>query len=248
MTSREALAERILSRPMRSIHDVLAVMETIDGALPSSDGVHAFNELYSFVTDRIRQELDRGRFSTPVLIEELDVVFAALYFDAFVAELRAPGSSPRAWQPLFEARHERSIARLQHALCGMNAHINHDLAIAVVETCTRKSIEPRRGTGFFDDYLLINEILEDAEKIATKKLATGFLRDVEEALGRVDNMMAVWSVRKARDAAWANAEVLWTLRGNDLLYDAFLQTIDRMTGFAGRGLLLPRGLGGEPGT
>ncbi|MDC3961868.1 DUF5995 family protein [Polyangium jinanense] len=248
MSSRESLADRIKARPQRSIHDVLAVMEIIDGALPSADGVHAFNELYFLVTDRIRAELDRGRFTTPVLLEELDVVFATLYFDAFLAELRAPGSSPRAWQPLFESRSERSISRLQHALCGMNAHINHDLAIAVVETCGRKGIEPRRGTGFFDDYLLINDILEEAEKVATKKLATGVFRDVEEALGRVDNVMAMWSVRRARDAAWANAEVLWAIRDNDLLYETFLKTIDRMAGFAGRGLLLPRGFGGEPET
>jgi len=248
MSNSEPLAERILSRPLRSIHDVLAVMEIIDGALPSADGVHAFNELYCLVTQRIRVELDKGRFAAPVLLEELDVIFAGLYFDAVVAEIRAPGSSARAWQPLFETRHDRSVSRLQHALCGMNAHINHDLAIAVVETCTKKSIEPRRGTGFFDDYLVINDILEEAQKDAIQKIVTGALREVEEALGNVDNMMAMWSVRRARDAAWANAEVLWAIRDNDLLYDTLRQTIDRMAGFAGRGLLLPKGFGGESGT
>ncbi|MRG90401.1 DUF5995 family protein [Polyangium spumosum] len=248
MSPNEHLAERIQAHPRRSIHDVLAVMDLIDGALPSADGVHAFNQLYTFVTDNIRREIDRGRFGAPVLLEELDVVFAGLYFDAFVAEIREEGSAPRAWQPLFETRSDRTISRLQHALSGMNAHINHDLAIAVVETCVKKGIEPRRGTAFYDDYLIINEILEEAEKTATKRLVTGVLREVEEALGRVDNVMAVWSVKRARDAAWANAEVLWALRGNDLLYETFLGTIDRMAGFAGRGLLLPRGFGGEPRT
>ncbi len=250
MTSKSdpPLADQILAHPLRSISDVLAIMQIIDGALPEDDGVRWFNKLYKMVTETIRDELGRGRFSSPATLEELDVVFAGLYFDALVAEERTKGSAPRAWRPLFKARRDTSLAPLQYALAGMNAHINHDLALAVVETCTRTEMEPRRGTAFFDDYLVVNDVLELAEKTATKQITTGILRDVEEALGRVDNMMALWSVRRARDTAWANAEVLWAIRGNELLYETFVKTIGRMAGFAGRGLLLPRGFGGEPGT
>jgi hypothetical protein len=46
-------------------------------------------------------------------------------------------------------------------------------------------------------------------------------------------------VRKARDAAWTNAEVLWSLRPLPDLQDHYLATLDRLTGFAGRGLLVP---------
>jgi hypothetical protein len=46
-------------------------------------------------------------------------------------------------------------------------------------------------------------------------------------------------VRAAREAAWTNAEVLWTLRPSPALHDAFFARLDRLTGFAGRGLLLP---------
>jgi Family of unknown function (DUF5995) len=240
------LADRLKAHPLRSIADVLAMMQIIDDASPPGDGVRWFNKLYRMVTEEVGAEIERGRFAKPALIEELDVVFAGLYFDAFIAEERATGSAPRAWRPLFEARAEPSVSRLQYALAGMNAHINHDLALAVIETCTRVGTEPRRGTAFFDDYLAVNDVLEAAEKTATKTITTGIIRDVEEALGRVDNMLALWSVRRARDTAWMNAEVLWAIRDNDLLYGTFVKTMDRMAGFAGRGLLLPRGFGGEP--
>ena len=42
-----------------------------------------------------------------------------------------------------------------------------------------------------------------------------------------------------RDAAWTNAQALWALRGETTLRDEFLETLGRMVGFAGRGLLVP---------
>jgi len=127
----------------------------------------------------------------------------------------------------------------------MNAHINHDLAIAIVSTCRLMGKEPSLGTPHHEDYLKVNDLLEVTETQAMATLATGFLRDVEESLGQVDDKVAMWSIRRARDAAWTNAEVLWALRGNDTLFGSFVATLDRMTGFAGRGLLVPVGIGDD---
>lgn len=230
-------------RPLNTIDDVLATMALIDATLGEGDGLKWFNTLYAMVTERIKQEILRGKFAKPVWVERLDVVFARLYFEAIVADEHDPRKAPRAWRPLFQARFDRSIARLQYALAGMNAHINHDLAIAVVETCAAMQTEPTRGCPEHADYLEVNDVLEDAEKTATGALTTGLIREAEQALGRVDNIIAMWSVKKARDAAWTNAEVLWALRGNELLYETFVGTMDRMAGFAGRGMLIPIGLG-----
>ena len=49
----------------------------------------------------------------------------------------------------------------------------------------------------------------------------------------------MWNVRRARDAAWTNAEALWTLRRQERLRTEFIEALDRMVGFAGRGLLVP---------
>lgn len=40
----------------------------------------------------------------------------------------------KAWQPLFEVTNNQHITRIQFALAGMNAHINHDLPIAIGTT------------------------------------------------------------------------------------------------------------------
>jgi hypothetical protein len=124
----------------------------------------------------------------------------------------------------------------------MNAHINHDLALAVVDTCRQENIVPERGTPLSNDFLVVNDILEETEQTSTPMLLTGLLGALERGMGHVDNALAMWSIRHARDSAWTNAEVLWSLRNNETLFDKFAATIDGMAGFAGRGLLLPGAL------
>jgi hypothetical protein len=55
---------------------------------------------------------------------------------------------------------------------------------------------------------------------------------------RLDDVVAMWDVARARDAAWANAEALWALRGKRALSARFLDALDRAVGMAGRGLLV----------
>ena len=41
--------------------------------------------------------------------------------------------------------------------------------------------------------------------------ATGIVGLLDEDLGRRDDQIAIWSVRKARETAWSNREILWRL-------------------------------------
>ena len=73
-------------------------------------------------------------------------------------------------------------------------------------------------------------------------LGGGWLRRLDRLVhrfDRIDDVVAMWDVSRARDAAWTNAEALWALRGDRDLYDWYLATLDRTVGFAGRGLLVP---------
>ena len=56
----------------------------------------------------------------------------------------------------------------------------------------------------------------------------------------------MWDVARARDAAWTNGQALWAPRDEATLAAQFLVTLDRMVGFAGRGLLVPAALGARP--
>ncbi len=221
--------------PAGSIGDVVGRLEALDAALPTPDGLAWFNKLYLEMTRAVLAALERDLFEDPRFMERLDVLFANLYFTAVAED--AGGRTPRAWVPLLDARARRTIAPIQFALAGINAHINRDLPVAVVETCRELRIEPDRAR--YRDYARINGILEETQERVKIWFATGFTEVADVVFGRVDEVVSTWSLTKAREAAWINGETLWFLRDLPELSSSYLLTLDRMVGFAGRGLLIP---------
>ena len=221
-----------------TIAEVIERMEAIEAGISEADGVARFNHLYLAVTREVAAELDLDTFEDPRFLLRLDVIFAGLYLAAVDADAGGGEVSP-AWDPLFEARSQPRIAPIQFALAGMNAHINHDLCLALVETCKELELPPEEDSPQHRDYLRVNEILARVEEEVKVILAAEVADCAEEALGRLDDVIAIWSVARARDAAWTHAEVLWELRALPSLSEGYLETLARFVGLAGRGLLVP---------
>ncbi len=221
----------------RSVPEVLDRMRLIEAALPTLDGVAWFNKMYMRVTENVGEALGAGSFKYPKFMEVLTISFANLYLQAVDNDLRSPAALPKAWAPLFQTRLNRRVAPIQFALAGMNAHINRDLAIAVVNTCrkVRATPNPRRRR----DYDLVTGVLANTVDEVKKWFATGFLEVLDISFGRVDDVIAIFSIRKARETAWLNARVLWELRNVPAIASVQLAQIDHLVGLAGRGLLVP---------
>ncbi len=222
------------------IEAVAARMEAIAAPLPESDGVARFNELYLAVTRAVMLETSEDSFEAPGFISRLDVVFADLYFAAIDDSL-AGRELPRAWAPLFERRHTEGIAPLQFAIAGMNAHINHDLALSLVATSRELGFDLDRDTPQHRDYTAVDAILERVQEEIKDRFTTGVIKDVDKAFGRADDLLATWSVGRARDNAWTQAQLLDAVGGNAFLRKQFLVALGRNVGFAGRALLIPAG-------
>jgi hypothetical protein len=78
---------------------------------------------------------------------QLAVTYANLYFTA--ADMAGnPAAVPLARRPLVERRAAVGIESIQFALAGMNAHINHDLSVAMVSTCAALATSPYAGCHF----------------------------------------------------------------------------------------------------
>ena len=217
---------------------VLERMAAIAASLPAEDGVARFNDLYLAVTREVAAETRTDAFEDPAFLATLDAAFASLYFEAVDADA-ARARVARAWAPLFDARRRDTVAPIQFALAGMNAHINHDLAIALVATFRDLGVAPERDSPEHRDYLRVNVLLERVEERVKERFTTGLIEVADEALGRLDDVLAMWKVARARDSAWTHSEMLWAIRDAPTLRDAFLLTLDRMVGLAGRGLLVP---------
>lgn len=224
--------------PPQSIADVLQTMQTIRATCIDGDGLKWFNWLYLQVTQAVETRVASGGFTDPAWLAELDVQFARLYFGALESALRDQ-STPGCWQALFDRRNEAAIARIQFALAGINAHINHDLPQAIVATCQVTATIPEYGGEQYQDYTALNSTLDSLIESAKQTLHVRLLGDPLPPVSHLEDTIAAWSVSAAREAAWHNAELLWHLRSGSPLSSTFITTLDGLTTVASKALLVP---------
>ena len=217
-----------------TIADVIARMQAIDALLPANDGLKWFNRLYLMVTQQVDLHPPGGAWQNPAWLTHLDVVFAGFYFGAVAAFLGGQ-SAPSAWKALFEARYRTGIDRIQFALAGMNAHINHDLALALLATDADLNVIPAQGSPEFADYESVNELLNTVMPSALNMLATDTLGVLAQDTGKIGRLLAFWDICHARDLAWDFANHLRSLGGP--VRDAALTAQDELTGVIGRAIL-----------
>jgi hypothetical protein len=223
-----------------TIDEVLARLQALDASLGADDGARWFNRLYMEMTAGVIASLEGHRGPEPTFLERLDVVFAHMYFEAL--EAAGEGRLPRdyefhAWKPLFESRRRRDAAPVQFALAGVNAHINHDLALGIQRVCREMDLEPDRGTPHFDEYQSVNDVLQQAYDKVELWLLTGAVEELDRQFSPVDDLIVIWSLRKARAAAWTRAQVLWAMRDEGFAERSYRELLDRSTGLSSRAFL-----------
>jgi hypothetical protein len=238
-TDERKIAALIAAASINTVNDVIALLLALDGELADDDGLKWFNLLYISVSEGVRDPSGVVQWENPIWLERLDVIFAKLYFAALADWHAHGGRAARSWSALLELRDKRSIMRVQFALAGINAHINHDLPIALVQAAKELRRAPKRGSREYRDFDKVNAIIEAAQEKAKQFIATGIVGLVDEDLGRLDDRIAHFAVRKARETAWSNAEILWRLNRVPALRDDFLTNLDRLVALSGRGLLVP---------
>ncbi|GES34247.1 DUF5995 family protein [Streptomyces angustmyceticus] len=212
---------------------VLARMRALAAALPAEDGVAVFNGVYLAVTEAVAHRLGDGGFQDPATAGELDLRFARRYFDA--VDATAGGRRPPAcWRPLFQLRRHPGVRPLQFALAGINAHIGHDLALAVLDTCRALECEPAALEADFDR---VGALLTSLEERIREQLMPG--PDVLDVADPLTHLIGSWSLDKARDGAWVAARALWSVRRLPEVAEELTERLDAGVGLVGRMLLTP---------
>jgi hypothetical protein len=217
-----------------SIDDVIAMMTGIDGLLPDNDGLKWFNRLYLMVTEQVDLHPPGGAWQNPTWLNGLDVVFAGLYFKA-VAGYLSGATIPSSWNALFANRY-KVVDRIQFALAGMNAHINHDLALALLGIDEKLGMVPAAGGPENRDYQAVNTLLNTVMPSALTMLAVDTLGVLAQDTGKIGRVLAFWDMCKARDLAWDFANHLRGL--DDFSRAVALRAQDGLTGALGRAILL----------
>ncbi len=233
--SRRAAREPVPDGQPATVAEVISRLRALQATLPPADGVAAFNRMYLQVTELVAARITHGHFRNAEFMTRLDVVFAGLYLEAVEAPA---GRAAHCWRPLFARRARPELLPVQFALAGMNAHINHDLPVAVVRTCGQLGLSPE-STGVREDYQQITAVLSEVHEEVRQSFLDGVVLEVDREVSPLVTLVGAWSVGRARDAAWVNTEVLWQLRDQAGLDRQFRETLSRSVGLASRQLLLP---------
>ena len=214
-------------------------MREIDSALPPGDGVAVFNRMYLTVTERIAEIIARPdggaiTFRDAEVMADLDVRFANLWLAAYDADA-ARRTVPTAWRPLFESRRGSRLP-VQYAIAGMNSHIEHDLPIAVVDTCKAHGLVPGDVR---QDYEAVNDVLAQVEAPIRRSFLDVVGREIDGHIGPVVHLISTWNIDKARDLSWVTVETLWALRRTSFVRGRFLDGLGHTVGMTSRALLTP---------
>jgi hypothetical protein len=211
-------------------------MEATETALPAADGLACFNRMYLGVTRQVNSQLGQGFYADPAFMTHLDVAFAGLYFGALGAA-SDPAAVPLAWRPLVEQRANTGIEPVQFALAGMNAHINHDLPLALVATCTALATSPDAGA-HYEDYQKVDELLDAAEQSVRQSFESAPELAVDRHLSAVNNLIGNWTINSARDLAWNNCLLLWAVRDDPIARELLAVSLASSAAIASRLLLV----------
>jgi hypothetical protein len=218
------------TRSVRAVTSVAERLHALVDGLPPQDGVSVFGGVYLTATEAIAANLaSGGLFRDPSATARLDLLFADRFFSAF-----GQGPAPACWRPLLELRLHPGILPVQFALAGMNAHIEHDLPLSVVDTCELLRCSPAELSV---DFHHVNDVLAQVEDGVREQL----MPSAEES-GVTDpllHLLSSWSIDRARDAAWASAVTLWELRDRPHARAAAVSALDDGTGLVSRCLLTP---------
>jgi len=215
------------------VDSVVSRMRTLHAALPERDGVAVFNRVYLTVTETVDRHIDGGRFADARAAITLDVRFAERYLEA-VERAEDERRPPACWRPLFQMRRHPGVRPLQFALAGINAHIGHDLALAVVDACRSLDCEP---VDLEDEFDRVGDLLVSLEERIREELMPG--PDLFQIADPLTHLLGSWSLERARDATWSAARALWALRRLPDVAEEFTERLDAAVGFAGRMLLTP---------
>lgn len=175
-----------------------------------SDRRAIFLNCYQLMTQNILKELEDGEFKDPRWVEQLLHRFAEYYFDALDAyELNSP-NTPAVWRQAHEAAIRQNTLVLQNLLVGINAHINYDLVLALVDVLEPEwaSLPEAYRQQRYADHCHVNDVIgwtiDDVQDNVVERLAP-VMDYFDIILGPIDEWMASTLLTHWRDEVWDNA-------------------------------------------
>jgi hypothetical protein len=175
----------------------------------ASDGRAIFLDCYRTMTDAVVERIVAGAFVDGEWVGRLLDRFADYYFVSIDGGVDVI-AVPEPWVLAHAAAVGHDAAPLQLLLAGVNAHINYDLVLTLVDLLDDEwpASTPEHRAARRRDYDLVNVVIADTADLVQDEVLerrSPWLDVVDRGLGRLDERMAVRLLSGWRTRVWRQA-------------------------------------------
>ena len=162
------------------------------------------------MTNNVLAAIEAGEFLDPRWVKRLLQRFAGYYFTALEAYEQRPESAPVVWQVAFDSTSAGDKQPLQLLLLGVNAHINYDLVLTLVDLLQPEwpGLPGERQALRYADHCHINDVIGRTIDIVqdqiVEPLSPGMDR-VDTVFGPLDEWLTSTLISHWREEVWQNA-------------------------------------------
>lgn len=175
-----------------------------------SDHKAIFLRCYLMMTSNMLAAIEQHEFNDPAWVNRLLHLFADYYFAALTAYQQSPVSAPAAWQLAHNSANDPQVTTLQHLLLGVNAHINYDLVLTLVDLLKPEwaDLSTSQRSWRYSDHCKVNEVIgRTTDAVQDQIIGPGmpFMDWIDKLLGPIDEFLISHLISHWREAVWQNA-------------------------------------------
>jgi hypothetical protein len=169
-----------------------------------------FLECYTLMTENMLKAIDAGRFKDGFWARKLLLRFADYYFLALDAYGCTDKECATVWTYAHDCSCRQNLHVMQHLLLGINAHINYDLVLSLVDL-----LEPEwaqlADTGRqnrYADHCLVNEIIAGTIDVVQDHVVERYdprMDIIDRLFGRLDERLLSALITSWRQEVWDRA-------------------------------------------
>lgn len=169
-----------------------------------------FLRCYSLMTGNTLHAIEQGQFNDPQWVSRLLHLFADYYFLALDAYEQDDTRTPVVWRMTHDAAIEHQTQVLQDLLLGINAHINYDLVLTLVDMLEPEwaTLTVQQRQQRYEDHCHVNAIIAATIDSVQDQVVTPdsqWMGIVDRVLGPLDERVAARLIRRWREDVWQQA-------------------------------------------
>lgn len=169
-----------------------------------------FLSCYLMMTGNMRSAIEKGEFRDPMWVDRLVEHFAGYYFMALEAYEQDPASAPPVWQQTHRATGDPNVLALQKLLLGVNAHINYDLVLSLVDLLGPEwaRLSEAQRAGRYRDHCHVNEVIGSTIDVVQDQVLEPempVMDLIDKLCGPLDERLVSSLLANWRENVWQNA-------------------------------------------